>query len=204
MTDTHQPWQGWTPEAIDLLKKLYGEALSYPEIAKRIEVALGGQGKPSRNAVIGIANRLRLPRRPQSPGLSPEMLAAQARRREQRQERKRRQMEGKKPRNNNNPLGWGGAKPKIKKHSIVGGIASSALKPPPLPSEPAVPVVPLRVPLVDLHDNDCHYPSEDRPWTFCGHPALQGEPWCKAHAMICYREPYKRESIARLERIART
>ncbi len=48
-------WAGWTDDNVALLKKLHTEGLSAPQIAKSL-------GAPSRNAVIGKLDRLKIKR----------------------------------------------------------------------------------------------------------------------------------------------
>lgn len=42
-------------------------------------------------------------------------------------------------------------------------------------------VVPLHKSLFDLEPNDCRYPYGEGPYTFCGHPKLEGRSYCGPH-----------------------
>jgi hypothetical protein len=174
---TTKRWSGWkdTPEAEDLLRKLYPDGHSFSVLAAEIG-RVYGRGL-ERNAVISKAHRIKLPPRGDHNG-------------KQRAERLRHRREGlsaapkdRRLTNNNPP------KPK-----------------PPLKVErpkPVVEVEPLLVPLLDLRAGDCHWIVGDRaPWLYCGHPAGIGTSWCRWHAKLVYREPYRNETVARLERIA--
>jgi len=48
-------------------------------------------------------------------------------------------------------------------------------------------VEPLNIPLLDLADGSCRYPSDAAPITFCGHPKQAGSSYCPAHHEICWR-----------------
>lgn len=47
-----------------------------------------------------------------------------------------------------------------------------------------VPVEPLHLSLLDLEPGQCRYPFGDGPFTFCGHPQLDGRPYCGPHAAL--------------------
>jgi GcrA cell cycle regulator len=41
--------------------------------------------------------------------------------------------------------------------------------------------------LIDLDDNDCRFPTTERPpHKFCGRERVRGLPYCKAHALVAY------------------
>jgi hypothetical protein len=48
-------------------------------------------------------------------------------------------------------------------------------------------IEPLHIPLEALPDKACHYPFGDGPFTYCGHPALSGSPYCAPHKAICFK-----------------
>src|SRR5579872_2200017 len=86
-------WHGWTPEAVDLLRKLYAEAKSFGDIARAIRAQFGDALNPSRNSVISKAHRsLGLVGRPPSYGISQEMQAAREQARHQRELERRQKM----------------------------------------------------------------------------------------------------------------
>ncbi len=51
-------------------------------------------------------------------------------------------------------------------------------------------IVPRHLTLIERRDNECHYPyGGDRPGdpiTFCGHPVLEGFPYCPHHHQIMH------------------
>lgn len=49
-----------------------------------------------------------------------------------------------------------------------------------------VEVVSLEVDIFALTESVCHYPSEDAPFTYCGHPVQTGSPYCVPHHAICH------------------
>ena len=50
-----------------------------------------------------------------------------------------------------------------------------------------VEVVPLHKSLIDLGPNDCRYPYGDGPYTFCGHPQMEGRSYCGSHTALSFR-----------------
>ncbi len=42
-------------------------------------------------------------------------------------------------------------------------------------------VSPRRLSLTELEPNDCRFPYGDGPFTFCGHPKMEGQSWCESH-----------------------
>lgn len=52
-----------------------------------------------------------------------------------------------------------------------------------------VEVVPRNVSLLDLKSGECRYPSEDAPFTFCGHPIKPGSSYCVPHHHLCWQAP---------------
>jgi GcrA cell cycle regulator len=53
------------------------------------------------------------------------------------------------------------------------------------------PITPKHLPLDQLADiGECKYPCSDGPpFSFCGHPAVPGLPYCDPHARICFVPP---------------
>jgi hypothetical protein len=50
-----------------------------------------------------------------------------------------------------------------------------------------VEVVPLHKNLVDLGENECHFPYGTGPYTFCGLPKLEGRSYCGHHLAVSFR-----------------
>lgn len=48
-------------------------------------------------------------------------------------------------------------------------------------------ILPRNVALLDLMPNDCRYPYGDKAITFCGHPKMDGRPYCAGHFALCWR-----------------
>lgn len=49
-------------------------------------------------------------------------------------------------------------------------------------------VVPLHKSLIDLGPNDCRFPYGDKaPYTFCGHPQMEGRSYCGPHFGLSVR-----------------
>lgn len=82
------------------------------------------------------------------------------------------------------------AKPKPVREKVVrnfGTRMTTTLELPAVPFEPRVaPVEPLHVSLLDLEWHQCREPYGDGPFTFCGHTAIPGKPYCAHHAAINY------------------
>lgn len=60
----------------------------------------------------------------------------------------------------------------------------------PLPPEPAIATEPRRLTLLQLTDNTCKFPIGDprKPdFCFCGHPPLEGKPYCAEHNARAYQ-----------------
>ena len=55
------------------------------------------------------------------------------------------------------------------------------LQSPEYPNLRCVEVTPRNIGLLDLEPNDCRYPYGDGPYTFCGHPKIEGSSYCGAH-----------------------
>lgn len=81
-------------------------------------------------------------------------------------------------------------KPKPVREKVVrnfGTRMTTTLELPAVPFEPRVaPVEPLHVSLLDLEWHQCREPYGDGPFTFCGHTAIPGKPYCAHHAAINY------------------
>jgi GcrA cell cycle regulator len=48
---------------------------------------------------------------------------------------------------------------------------------------------PRHLSLIDLEPTDCKYPFGEGPFTFCGHPQIEGAPYCAAHLILCTGAP---------------
>lgn len=59
-------------------------------------------------------------------------------------------------------------------------------------------VVPLHIDLLELSETTCKFPfGTSNPYTFCGHPPAEGEPYCAAHCRIAYQPPAARNRAPR-------
>jgi GcrA cell cycle regulator len=59
-------------------------------------------------------------------------------------------------------------------------------------------IVPRNLALEALEPNDCRFPYDDGPFTFCGHPQREGSSYCTAHyslTRVCTRPVLSREEI---------
>lgn len=45
-------------------------------------------------------------------------------------------------------------------------------------------IAPLNIDLLDLKHGECRFPYGDGPFVFCGHPALNGSPYCQPHQAL--------------------
>jgi GcrA cell cycle regulator len=50
--------------------------------------------------------------------------------------------------------------------------------------------------LLDLKLGQCRYPHGDRPFRFCGAPVVDGYPYCREHAELCYNKPVAARAAA--------
>jgi GcrA cell cycle regulator len=49
-----------------------------------------------------------------------------------------------------------------------------------------VEIIPRGLTLLELEKNECRYPSDDAPFTFCGHPVKDGSSYCTPHHFLCW------------------
>lgn len=74
-------------------------------------------------------------------------------------------------------------------HGIKRKLAAAPVDPMPFVCREAANTEPLNIALIDLQDGDCRWPF-DAPagsavsHVFCGHPALEGKPYCPGHTAI--------------------
>ena len=103
------------------------------------------------------------------------------------------------------------AKPlKERKPKPMPSIVQKKVRPPspepePLPVDPPPPVVPLMVSLRALKPHMCKYPIGhpfEADFGFCGHPRVDGRPYCLEHCQLSYRAPFKRERLEHVARLA--
>lgn len=52
-------------------------------------------------------------------------------------------------------------------------------------------VEPLHKHLLELGPNDCRYPYGDSPYTFCGHPQMEGHSYCGPHFSLSVRREWR-------------
>jgi GcrA cell cycle regulator len=158
---------GWTEERVELLKKLWGEGLSASQIAARLG------GGVTRNAVIGKVHRLSLSGRAKQVSNNP-------------RPRKVRTASPHRP---------------TTRHYISGNTAlkthaqPAPRRLPPVPIEDIVVPISLNVPLMELSDLMCKWPSGDPgtdEFAFCGHKSWNGMPYCHYHSRVAYQPPDRR------------
>ena len=57
-------------------------------------------------------------------------------------------------------------------------------------------VVSLELTILEIHDTECKWPAGDPqegiPFTFCGHTATPGRPYCPSHCVIAYQKKSER------------
>lgn len=75
-------------------------------------------------------------------------------------------------------------------------LSASEPKPPPRPRAIAVPEpASMRVELVDIRDGMCRWPSEEAPYTYCGHACTSV--YCDFHNAVAHQTPHLvRASVA--------
>ena len=146
----------WTPEQISELTRLWGEGLTTAEIGKRLGI--------SKNAVVGKAHRLHLPARPSPIKRTvprPQVFRQTATVR---------------------PSGPRMAAPR-QTSQIAPPTSAQALRA--LANQPSA----KRLPMMALNSSTCRWPIGDPgdvEFHFCGENALDGKPYCSAHASIAY------------------
>lgn len=150
----------WNDKRIELLKELWDEGLSCSQIAARLGRDV------SRNAVIGKASRLGLPRRACS------RLASTSKR-------------PRKPR----PRPWRDWRPKQTPVSALFAAKPFA----PTYIELVIPECERKT-LMQLGDADCRWPCNngEPDYQFCARPKVDGLPYCKDHARVAYAAPMPR------------
>lgn len=154
----------WTPERVELLKKLSAEG----QAARAIALALGGGF--TRNAVIGKLHRVSTDERSTTYGYGPH-------RRKPASERKAGEGQGR--------LGHGPQPGEVRRSE-----EGRTKPPPPLPPEPPVPSEAKMLSLMELSNRSCKWPIGDpaaEGFGFCGadKPAGQGA-YCGYHAGLAY------------------
>jgi hypothetical protein len=53
-------------------------------------------------------------------------------------------------------------------------------------AEPVMVLEPLHLDLMQLTRSTCKWPLGDGPYTYCGHPTVEGKPYCPGHVAIAY------------------
>lgn len=144
----------WTPEMDEELKSHYVAGLSGSQIAAEMRRGL------SRNAVLGRIHRT---------GLNGNTQRERQPTTREGREQKRLEREGRKnERRRAQRLRFRIENPRPNPEEIKIRCAA---------------VEPRHVGLVDLEPGDCRYPYGDSPFTFCGHPQMQGS-YCAAHFFL--------------------
>lgn len=149
----------WTEERVEELKKLYAEGYSASQIAHMM-------GGLSRNAIIGKAHRLKL----ESPRKKKQSSVPRA------------------PRDPKAPRAPREPKRHIPTDRYI--VFRTGRTDAVLPSLHCVEVEPLNISLEQLERNDgrCRWPydGKDGPTIYCGHPSLEGKPYCGPHCAKSY------------------
>ncbi len=165
----------WTPERVEVLKKLWGAGLTAKAIAEDF-------GDVSRNAVIGKVNRLGLERRRSEtddtervPYIAP-------------------------PRAGKSPVQKRIASPSVVPDYPKGKTEAKKKQVPVV--ELVIPTS-MKISLLDLNKGNCHWPSGhpgSDDFSFCGNTSLTGLPYCAWHCRTGYR--YAARSVSRKTRAA--
>jgi GcrA cell cycle regulator len=150
----------WTEDRTEKLKKLYASGyFSCSGIAAEM-----GDGV-TRNAIIGKMHRL---------GLSGQIYIKRrcSKTPEEKEETKRLKEERRRER----------------RRTQRGDFFMVRARPTNLEALRCIEINPLHKSLLDLGPNDCRYPYGDNaPYTFCGHPKLEGHSYCGTHFGISAR-----------------
>jgi GcrA cell cycle regulator len=162
---------GWTQEQSDALEAhVRTGGLTYAEAAVAINETFGTTF--TRNSAIGRANRIGL----QSPKKEPKPRLDRI--------RKKKQPQSHKPyfrivaaNGNSNAM-----------RVTLSVVAEYRLR--------CVEIVPRGLTLIELEKSDCRYPSDDAPFTFCGHPIKEGSSYCTPHHYLCSERPRQRLQVA--------
>jgi len=157
---TGQPYDNpWTPERIELLRKLWAE--NWP--ASRIAQELGPWC--TKNAAIGKAHRLHLPSRPSRSANGRKSVC---------QPRVERLSAPRKP-----------LVPRMEPKPMQTTLYPSTPAPIPVPAEPSA----TRITLMQLRADTCRFPIGDpreASFRFCGEPCSIDVSYCPACSKICY------------------
>jgi GcrA cell cycle regulator len=166
----------WTPDRVELLKKLWADGLSASQIAARLGMGV------TRNAVIGKVHRLNLAGRVTQP----------------RNTAPRAPREGRPNRPHAPSMPTAGAtalRPMPR--------AEATPRPSPLPEPKPLRLVDLpkdgRITILHLSDKTCRWPIGDpgtEEFCFCGHGPRDGSPYCEYHAQIAY-QPHQERRMRR-------
>ncbi|CCQ72443.1 GcrA family cell cycle regulator [Magnetospira sp. QH-2] len=171
--------QDWTPDRIKLLTELWSEGLATGEIGRRLGF--------TKNAVIGKAHRLGLPKRQ-----SPIQRAAAAKK--------------------TTPRETAPAKKASKAPAAKAEPAVAAPKPEPKPEPKPAPVAKAKksgkneiITLDQLTHGMCCWPIGEpgKPdFQFCGETAVPGKPYCLPHCQIAYVKSSKGDRADRAKKQA--
>lgn len=171
MRELHTPRNKWSDERIDDLRRLHAAGLSARQIAAEIGVS-------TRNSVVGKLHRLGL-FKISKPKVARNYLPVQTRA----------------PRTLAMAIGQtvskqadGGIVEKIRFGTAARkAVADKNRRPKP---RVAAPAEFLGITFMELVDGDCKFPrGEGAAITFCGQPALEGQPYCPGCYRIAYAPP---------------
>jgi GcrA cell cycle regulator len=167
--------EGWTPDRVERLKKLWAEGFSANDIAMTIR-------NVSRNAVIGKIHRLNLPKRELRKSTKPGSII------------KRRNRPPLRTVFDATPNNVHHTNPKVKQMRAIAEQtrAVPVIKTAPLPA-PVPGLAPLNLSLLELGPTSCKWavnePPKGEQFLFCGHQRKDGSPYCEFHHSRAYQKP---------------
>lgn len=165
----------WTTERDETLRTMLAAGATVAEAAKTLGV--------TRNAAMGRASRRKFPMNAPNTGGWDDTRRREAR--EMRAEKVRARAERK------NPLV---IKPKHRSFDLTQAVFSPKSPPKPLPVQrPSHAAPSLRLTLMEIRDNDCHFIEGD-DHLYCGHPTEYLQAYCPAHCRVVWQPVRARTS----------
>lgn len=177
--ELRNPKFDWTPERVELLKKLWQDGLSASRVAKEL-----GGSQLSRNAVLGKIHRLGLPERPIDVKVRNWTSANRAKAQTQ---AKRQPGTPNKRDYNAHPREQKGACAKRRKSDIsAGAVIQTAPEPPKIDVKAAFTGIGKRTTLTIALFGECRWPLEcvEDEQTLCGETTLLEQVYCACHAKL--------------------
>lgn len=164
----------WTPAQIKHLRELWGSGLTAQQIASILGII-------SRNAVIGKANRLRLPKLDKQTGLGADMLQD-----ELEMEPGKKSLVSRAAAKNKEAVLDGFQESVKQLEKAASALAQAAGEE--VEEEQQAPE-PLKLTLLELNEYKCKWPVEandEGEFYFCGHSAGKSSPYCPYHAKLAF------------------